>query len=151
MVWRIESSCVGIDVFSYPWSPPPCDGIFIGNFLHGFRRRALQARLFEAFERLTPGGRIWIHEMIWNENKDGPLMTAMCNATMRSGGAGRQRTAAELMSLLRSAGFISPYVVPTAGAFALVAARKPSLLGGPDRPRRGHVGGEGAEVSAKSL
>lgn len=120
---RIE--LLGVDVFSYPWPLPPCDGIFIGNFLHGFDDEHCRRVCPEAFERLTPGGRIWIHEMIWNENKDGPLMTAMCNATMRSGGAGRQRTATELKSLLRSAGFIGSYVVPTAGAFALVAARKP--------------------------
>lgn len=119
---RVE--LLGMDVFDCPWPVPECDGIFIGNFLHGFGDDTCRRVCREAFERLAPGGKIWIHEMLWNDNKDGPLITALCNAAMRSGGAGRQRTAQEIMAILGSAGFSDPYVRPTAGAFALIAGRK---------------------------
>lgn len=113
-----------LDAFACPWDLPECDGIFIGNFLHGFADEPCVRVCRQAYARLTPGGRIWLHEMLWNPNRDGPLVTALWNASMRAGG-GRQRTAEELERILTAAGFESPYVVPTAGAFALVAARKP--------------------------
>jgi hypothetical protein len=122
---RVE--LLGMNVFEYPWKIPRCDGIFLGNFLHGFGDETCIRVCREAFDCLQPGGRIWIHELIWNPNKDGPLITAINNAGMRSGGAGRQRTAAELNSILRSAGFSAPYVVPGAGAFALIVGRKAEI------------------------
>jgi len=118
---RVE--LVGMDVFAYPWKLPECDGFFIGNFLHGFDDNTSIRVCREAYERLGRGGKIWVHEMLWNANKDGPLITALWNASMRAAG-GKQRTAGEMMSLLREAGFQAPYVVPTAGAFALVGAHK---------------------------
>jgi hypothetical protein len=119
---RIE--LLGLDVLARPWQLPECDGIFMGNFLHGFGDDTCIGICREAFACLSSRGRIWVHEMLWNENKDGPLITALSHADMRSGGEGRQRTARELMAILHSAGFVDPYLVPTAGAFALIAGYK---------------------------
>ena len=120
---RVE--LLGMNAFDYPWRIPACDGIFIGNFLHGFGDDTCRRLCEEAFRHLEPGGKIWIHEMIWNANKDGPLFTALWNAVIRNG-PGRQRTAAELAALLEHAGFVDSYVVPTVSAFALIAAKKPA-------------------------
>jgi acetylserotonin N-methyltransferase len=120
---RIE--LLGMSVFESPWSIPECDGVFIGNLLHAFADETSLHICREACARLSPGGKVWIHEIIWNPNKDGPLITALHNAAMRSGGAGRQRTAREIATILERAGFESTYVVPTAGAFALVVGQKP--------------------------
>jgi acetylserotonin N-methyltransferase len=120
---RVE--LLALDALSYPWQIPPCDGIFIGNFLHSFDDAACSAVCREAFQRLSPGGKLWIHEMLWNPNKDGPLITALTHAEMRKVTRGRQRTAQELTDMLRGAGFVNPYVVRTAGAFALIAAARP--------------------------
>jgi acetylserotonin N-methyltransferase len=115
----------GMDVFQFPWDIPACDGIFIGNFLHGFSdERALQV-CREALSRLPAGGKIWLHEMLWNENRDGPLLTALWDAAMKSAGDGGQRTGSEWVSLLQRAGFVDMRVVPTHSAFGLVVARKP--------------------------
>jgi hypothetical protein len=119
---RVE--LLALDAFRYPWALPECDGIFIGNFLHGFADETCVDVCRQAYSSLSAGGRLWIHEMIWNPNKDGPLITAIHNAAMRTGGAGRQRTAQELSQLLQRAGFTSVDIVPTVGAFALVVARK---------------------------
>ena len=119
---RVE--LLGMNVLEYPWRIPACDGVFIGNFLHGFRDDVCRRVCEEAFRNLAPGGKLWIHEMIWNENKDGPVFTALMNAAMRKG-PGLQRTAQEIVAILESAGFVDPYVVPTSGVFALIVGRKP--------------------------
>lgn len=115
---------LGMNALQFPWPIPRCDGVFIGNFLHGFGDDLCRRLCTEALRHLEPGGKIWLHEMVWNPNKDGPLITALWNAAIRNG-PGRQRTPRELTSLLESAGFVKPYVIHTAGVFALVAARKP--------------------------
>ncbi len=115
----------GMDVFRFPWDIPACDGIFIGNFVHGFDdQRALQV-CREAFSRLPAGGTIWLHEMLWNESRDGPLLTALWDAAMKSAGDGGQRTGSEWTSLLQKAGFVETRVIPTHSAFGLVVGRKP--------------------------
>jgi hypothetical protein len=119
---RIE--LLAMNAFEYPWRTPACDGIFLGNFLHAFDEEICIRLCRESFERLDPGGRIYIHEMVWNANRDGPLITALWNASMCTAG-GKQRTTDELAEMLRRVGFTSPYSVPTAGAFALVSAKKP--------------------------
>jgi hypothetical protein len=123
---RIE--LVGVDVFDYPWKIPECDGIFLGNFLHGFPDDACMRVCREGFERLRPGGKLWVHEMLWNANKDGPLITSLWNASMRASG-GKQRSAAEYVAMLQGAGFSATHTVPTAAAFTLVAGRKPICHG----------------------
>ncbi len=114
----------GTDITTSPWKVPPCDGAFIGNILCAFDDSTCVAICREAYEHLEPGGKIFIHEILWNDEKTGPLLTAVWNAAMRVGG-GRQRTARELTSMLGKCGFADPYVVPTAGGFSLVTARKP--------------------------
>jgi hypothetical protein len=118
---RIELK--GMNVFARPWDIPPCDAIFIGNFLHAFGDETCLTLCREAHERLQPGGRLWVHEMIWNPRREGPLITALWNATMRLGG-GRQRTGEELCELAVRAGFTAPRVTSTAAAYALISARK---------------------------
>jgi acetylserotonin N-methyltransferase len=114
---RIE--LVGLNVLERPWSIPTCDGMFIGNFLHGFDDEACRAICQEARRHLAPGGKLWIHEMLWNTNKNGPLVTALANATLRCI-SGRQRTAAEVLEILSRAGFVNTYTLPTAMPFSLV-------------------------------
>jgi 3-hydroxy-5-methyl-1-naphthoate 3-O-methyltransferase len=120
---RIE--LLGMNAFHGSWAVPQCDGMFIGNFLHGFSDETCLRVCQEAFRSLAPGGKVWVHEMVWNDTRDGPLMTALMHAAMRSATPGGQRTVQEIVDLLRGAGFVDPYVVPTSGAFALVAARRP--------------------------
>jgi acetylserotonin N-methyltransferase len=114
----------GIDALHAPWRLPENDGIFIGNFLHAFDDTVCINVLKEAHCRLSLGGKIWVHEMLWYENRDGPLITALWHAAMRSAGPGRQRTGSELSRLLAAAGFSDMRVIPTSGAYAMVVGRK---------------------------
>lgn len=113
------------NAFKDTWPISGCDGVFIGNVLHGFDDAACIKLCQQAFDSLCPGGKVWLHEIIWNPNRDGPMITALLNASMRSGGAGRQRTADELTSILKSADFKDSYVIRTSGAYALIAATRP--------------------------
>jgi len=114
-----------LDAFEYPWKIPQCDGIFIGNFLHGFSDETSLRVCCEALERLSEGGTIWLHEMLWNDTRDGPLITALWHAAMLAVCPGGQRTGSEWTRLLQSAGFVDTRVVPTACGFGLVIGRKP--------------------------
>jgi hypothetical protein len=62
--------------------------------------------------------------MLWNDQRDGPLVTALWNFWMTTISSGRQRTRSELAALLHRAGFDEPAVVPTAGGFSLLVSRK---------------------------
>lgn len=115
-----------LDALQRPWNIPECDGMFFGNFLHGFDDAVCLNVLLEAHCRLPVGGQLWIHEMLWHEERNGPLITALWHAAMRSGGPGRQRTGSQLSQLLERAGFSGIRIVPTSGAYALVTGRKTS-------------------------
>jgi hypothetical protein len=117
-------SLTAFDVLKRPWNIEPCDGMFMGNFLHGFDDAVCLDVLEEAYARLQNGGQVWIHEMLWNDTRDGPLIVALYHAAMRSAGPGRQRSAGDFAALLNRAGFSDVRIVPTAGAYALVAGRK---------------------------
>ena len=113
-----------LNALQFPWKLPDCDAIFMGNFLHGFDDDTCRRLCKESFERLPPGGVLGVHEIIWNERRDGPLMAALWHAAMRSVGPGRQRTGRELTELLESAGFVRPCITPTSGPFALISGVK---------------------------
>jgi len=115
---------VGMDMFRAPWPIAACDGMFLGNILHTYGDDGCRFLLEEAARRLAPDGRIWLHEVLWNDNKDGPLTTALWNATLRRFTPGRQRTGAELAELLERSGFVDAQITGTAGGFSLVEARR---------------------------
>jgi hypothetical protein len=128
---------LSMDAFSFPWCIPECDTIFIGNFLHGFHDDACRRVCQEAHARLQAGGRLWLHEMPWNDTRDGPLLTALWHATMRSAGPGRQRTRQELSSFLTDSGFVDIRVTPSAGGFVLISGSKPVTFEKSDREVQG--------------
>ncbi len=117
---------IGMDVFAERWNFGYCDGIFFGNFFHAVDDSACGDLARLAFASLAPGGRIWLHEILFNNNRSGPLIAALWNANMivRRKGA-RQRTASELVRVLEGAGFTGCYVHPTAGGFSLVGGYRP--------------------------
>jgi len=122
---RIE--LVGMDVFADSWPIPECDAMFFGNFIHGFADDRCTALLRHGYAKLRRGGKILLHEMVWNENKNGPLKTALWNVTMRDFG-GKQRTVSELQTLLRDTGYAEPFVQSTSGGFVIVGAVKPGVV-----------------------
>jgi O-methyltransferase len=114
----------GCDVFRDPWQFGDCDGVLFANLLHSCDDDECRFLLRKTLETLGPHGRIFLHEMLWNENRDGPFVTALWNFWLTTVSAGRQRTEEEFRELLAEAGFQEVRIVPTAGAFSLIVAKK---------------------------
>jgi len=127
----IEAAGVGdkislcpLDAFKVPWVLGKFDTVFIGNFLHGFDDRACSLICYEAYQHLEAGGKIWLHEHTWNDDKSGPMLTALFNLTMALAG-GKQRTKRELEELLLLVGFKDIQFSATTGGMMLVGGTKP--------------------------
>jgi acetylserotonin N-methyltransferase len=116
---------VGLDVFKDRWDVGPCDGVHFGNFFHFVSDEQCRFLARKTFEILPRGGLVWLHEVLLNENRDGPILAVLWNANMiiRRPGA-RQRTASELIGFLRDVGFSNFGVKPTAGSFSLLSGVK---------------------------
>ena len=121
---RIE--LVGMDFLTEDWHFPTFDGILFANIFHGLDDASCRHLAHKSFEALSPHGTVWLHEVLFNESRDGPLLAALWNANMlafRSGA--RQRTRSELAAMLLEAGFESCSAQPTAARFSLLRATKP--------------------------
>ncbi len=66
-----------MDMFRTPWAIAECDGIFLGNILHTYDDDGCRFILEQCRERLLPGGRVFVHEVLWNDDKVGPLIAAL--------------------------------------------------------------------------
>lgn len=119
---RVE--LLGLNMHRTPWPKLACDGVLLANILHFCSDDESRALLREAYRLLPVGGRLFVHEMLWNDNKDGPLTTALWNFWMTSVSAGRQRTLHELLWLLGEAGFAEQVLTETWGSFSLLSASK---------------------------
>jgi hypothetical protein len=115
----------GFNVHEQPWPLQNIDAVLFGNFLHFCDDDECTTLLRASARCLPPRGRLFIHEMLWNNRKDGPLPTALWNFWLTSVSAGRQRTFVELAALIQSAGFDDVKLHSTAGCFSLVTASRP--------------------------
>ena len=79
----------------------------------------------KSFDALRPGGWVCLHEMLLNESKDGPLVTACMSIAMILHERGKQYTSTELSSILTAVGFSDFKVTSVFGYYSLVTARKP--------------------------
>jgi O-methyltransferase domain len=80
----------------------------------------------KSFESLKPGGRLIVHEMLYDDRKTGPFATAAMNINMLLWyDAGRQYSGRELSAILTEAGFSEIEVMPTFGYYSIVVGRKP--------------------------
>lgn len=112
------------DMFHDPW-PSGYDGIFFSNILHDWGQKRCEHLVAESFKALPSGGRIFLHEMLLNDTKDGPLTPALFSMNMCFFTEGKQFSAAELDALLTAAGFQDVSIVHTFSYYSLVSARKP--------------------------
>lgn len=112
---------LGFDVLKQPERIPPCDGVFIGNLIHDMGDSDCLS-LFQGCHRaLATGGSMWIHERLWNDTKDGPLLTAQWHFIMMSHSRqGKQRTAGEVEALMIAAGFTPGRRIDTTSGFTLL-------------------------------
>ena len=118
---RVET--LPLDMFRQPW-PRGHDGMVFSNIYHDWRIETCATLSRLAFEALEPGGRIFLHEMLYDEGHAGPLSPAGFSVQMLLGTQGQQFTFAELRELLETAGFTDIGVTHTFGYYSVVTGRK---------------------------
>lgn len=120
---RIDTTAA--NMFIDPW-PAGYDAVLLSNVFHDWDRASCLHLARYAFAALPPGGRIYLHETLLADTRDGPPLVAAYSLHMVRVGLGKQYTAGELGALLREAGFGAVSITPTAADNALICAAKPA-------------------------
>ncbi len=119
---KVETKVV--DMFREPW-PDGYDGMVFSNIYHDWRFDTCATISALAFKALVPGGRIFLHEMLLDDDLGGPVATAGFSAQMLLGTQGQQFSYLELKTLLEDAGFKDVSVTHTFGYYSVVTGVKP--------------------------
>ncbi len=111
------------DMWSDPF--PQADLHFYSMVYHDWpldRNRFLARKSFESLES---GGRIIVHEMLYDNDKSGPFTVAAYNIGILFCTEGEQYSGTELAGLLNDAGFTDVLVKQTFGYWGIVTGCKP--------------------------
>ena len=105
---------------------PPADLHFYSQIYHDWPPDRCRLLARKSFEALDPGGRVILHEMLYDDHKMGRFATAAMNINMLLWyEAGRQYSGREFSAMLEEAGFSDIEVTPTFGYYSIVIGRKP--------------------------
>lgn len=104
--------------------PTDCDGILLSQILHDWRLDECTILLKHARKVLPTGGKIYIHEMLLDDNKTSPLATVCFDLLMFINHQSQQFTKEMLFELLKSCGFSAPKTTPTFGYYSITTATK---------------------------
>ncbi|MBI5740772.1 MAG: methyltransferase [Nitrospirae bacterium] len=118
---RVGTSVV--DIWTGPF--PKADLHFYSDIYHDFTPEKCRFLTAKSFKYLDSGGRIIIHEMLFNDDKSGPFTVAGYNVSMLLWTEGRQFSGSELSTMLEEAGFTEIQVTPTFGYWHIVSGVKP--------------------------
>lgn len=119
---RVQTCAV--DMFRQPW-PRGCDALFFSNVWHDWNVRTCQWLAARAYETLPPGGRILLHEVLLDEDGDGPVTAASFSMLMLLATQGQQFTLGELKTILEGAGFTRIEAIATHPYYSVVTGHKP--------------------------
>ena len=111
--------------FDDPW-PTDADAFCLSNILHDWPVPTGREILARAFAALLPGGHLFVHEALLNDDRTSPRMTALFNLLMCMNHRGQQFTRGDLFGLLEEQGLCNPRVVSTYSHWSVVAADKPA-------------------------
>jgi protein-L-isoaspartate O-methyltransferase len=117
---------VGVQVGDMLNDPfPPADTHLYSAIYHHWPSERCRMLAAKSFASLPSGGRIIIHERLYNEQQTGPFPVVALNMLARLRGEGGRYSAREYNSMLQDAGFIDLEVKPTFGYWSIVTGRKP--------------------------
>jgi len=111
------------NMFTDPF-PTGYDAVLFANIFHDWNEEQCLHLGTKAFEALPSGGRIFLHEMLLNDAKDGPVPAASFSIAMLKATKGKQFTAQELESVLNRSGFIDVSINHSYGYYSLTSAKK---------------------------
>lgn len=111
------------DFFEDPF--PESDLHFYGMIFHDWPPERCRFLAHKSFESLSAGGRIIVHEMLFNNERTGPFPVAAFNVDMLVAMPGQQYSGGEISDMLADAGFHEIEVKPTFGYWSIVTGLKP--------------------------
>ncbi|MBO0691379.1 MAG: methyltransferase domain-containing protein [Acidimicrobiaceae bacterium] len=115
---------VALDMFRQAW-PTGYDAVFFSNVFHDWATPTCLELAKRAFESLAPGGTINVHEMLLDDDGNGPREAAAFGVHMVTGTRGQHRSFTQLRTLFAEAGFVDAEWRSTSPLFSLVRAYKP--------------------------
>jgi hypothetical protein len=122
--------CVRLNMFKDPWTQQhstgaPVDCILLSQILHDWPVARGYDLLKSAFETLSSGGKVIIHEKLLDDQRTGPVATAMVSLDMIFWTEGQQYTKQKLFDMLKETGFVDCGNRATIGYWSITYATKP--------------------------
>lgn len=115
----------GVNMFEEEWPRGP-DGHLFCNVFHDWSDETNRKLAKSSFDALPSGGRIFLHEILMDDDYTGPFQAAAFSLLMLVGTLGKQYSLAEFRDILESAGFTDVQSQRTGGGYySLVSGRKP--------------------------
>ena len=118
---RLE--CIAGDMFA-DRLPTGCDVHLLSNILHDWDVDDCKTLIRRSAEALETGERLLIHDVLLNDELDGPLPIALYSAALFTIPEGRAYSALEFRSWLAEAGLMDEEITPTLVHCAVIAGRK---------------------------
>jgi len=114
-----------VNMFEAAW-PTGHEAHFFANIFHDWSEETNAIIAAKSFAALPSGGRIFLSEILMDEEQDGPWAAAAFSLMMLTGTLGKQYSLAELRTILEGAGFQDVRAMRTGGGYySLVSAIKP--------------------------
>lgn len=118
-------STASVNMFEEAWPTEP-DGHLFCNVFHDWSFETNCKLAKNSFDALPSGGRIFLHEILIDDDYTGPWHAAAFSLMMIIGTLGQQYSLAEFREILESAGFVDVQAELIGGGYySLVSARKP--------------------------
>jgi hypothetical protein len=111
------------DMFTEPL-PAGHDAILFSQIFHDWPPETARMLLAKAHDALPAEGRVLVHEKLLDDDRDGPVSTALVSLDMLFWTKGQQYSAPELHKLLDEAGFVEPRTTPTIDYWSITSAQK---------------------------
>lgn len=104
---------------------PSADLHFFSNMYHDWMPEKCHFLTAKSFNSLESGGRIVIHEMLYNDEKTGPFYSAAFSMMMLGWTEGKQYSGQELTAMLKDIGFVEIQIHKAFGYYSIVTGLKP--------------------------
>jgi acetylserotonin N-methyltransferase len=115
----------GVNMFTEDWPTGP-DAHFFANVFHDWSVETNTLLAKKSFAALPSGGRIFLSEILMDDDGAGPWHAASFSLLMLVGTLGKQYSLPEFRQILESAGFTQVQAIRTGGGYySLVSALKP--------------------------
>ena len=114
-----------VNMFTEQW-PTEYESHFYANVMHDWSDETNRILAKKSFDALPSGGRIFLSEILMDDDGTGPWQAAAFALAMMAGTLGKQYSLPEFRDILESAGFTDVRARRTGGGYySLVSARKP--------------------------